>query len=80
MKKRLTKKEFKSIYTRVPRLCVEIVIIDNKGILLTKRSIEPFEGLWHVPSGGMLFKETVNEALKRVAKCELGVKVIPQKF
>ncbi|MEK6811963.1 MAG: NUDIX domain-containing protein [Nanoarchaeota archaeon] len=80
MKKRLTEKEFKSIYTRVPRLCVEIIIVNKKGILLTKRSIEPFNGLWHFPGGGVFFQETINQAIKRVAKNELGISVTPQKF
>lgn len=80
MKKKLTEKEFKSIYTKVPRLCVELIIVNNKGVLLTKRSITPFNGLWHLPGVGVLFREKINDAIKRAARDELGVKIIPQKF
>jgi ADP-ribose pyrophosphatase YjhB (NUDIX family) len=80
MKKILTEKEFKSIYTRVPRLCVDLIIVSEKGVLLTKRSIYPFNGLWHFPGVGVLFHEKINDAIKRAAKRELGIKVVPQKF
>ena len=80
MKKKLTEKEFKSIYTRVPRACVELVIIQKNKVLLTKRSIYPFKDFWHLPGVGVLFREKINDAIKRAGRKELGVKVIPQKF
>ena len=80
MKKKLTEKEFKSIYTRVPRACVELIILKGKKILLTKRSIEPFKGFWHFPGGGVLYKEKIKATIDRVAREELGIEVIPQKF
>ena len=80
MKKRFTKKEFRYIYIKVPRLCVEIIIVQNRRFLLTKRSIYPFKGLWHFPGIGVLFREKIDDAIKRAGKEELGVKVIPQKF
>lgn len=45
------------------------------GIVLTKRSIEPFKGMWHIPGGTVRFGERFEEAVKRVAKEELGVEV-----
>ncbi len=80
MKRKLTEKEFKSVYTKVPRLCVELIIIQRGKILLSKRSIEPFKNLWHIPGKGVLFRETIKEAIERVAREELGIKVIPEKF
>ena len=80
MRKKLTEKEFKSIYAKVPRLCIELIIIQGRKILLTKRSIEPFNGLWHIPGKGILFRETIKEAIDRVAKEELGIRVYPEKF
>lgn len=73
--KKLNLKEFKYIYSRVPRLCVEVVIKTNDGILLTKRNIKPSRGQWHIPGGTILMGETIERAVKRVAKEELGVKV-----
>lgn len=78
--KDLTLKTFKSIYSKVPRLCVDLVIQNPSGILLTLRSIEPKKGFWHLPGGTVLFKESVKEAVKRVAKRELGVSVSVLKF
>jgi len=79
-KKFLTYKQFKSIYTRVPRLCVDLVIVKRKKVLLTKRSIPPFKGMWHFPGGSVLYREKITEAIKRIAKTELGIKIAPQKF
>lgn len=72
----LTKSEFDSIYSRVPRLCVEIIILDHqKGVLLTKRAIEPAKGAWHTPGGTVRYQESLEEAARRIAKKELGVGV-----
>ncbi len=73
--------EFKSIYTSVPRLCVEVVLYTKKeGVLLIKRTIAPAIGFWHVPGGTVLKGETLQQAVKRVAKEELGVDVIVKEF
>lgn len=73
--KKLTSKEFRHIYSRVPRLCVEVVIKTNDGILLTKRNIKPLRGQWHIPGGTILMGETIKQAVKRVAKEELDIKI-----
>lgn len=67
--------EFKSIYSRVPRLCVEVVIKTKDGIVLTKRDIPPAKGQWHIPGGTVLMGERLEDAVKRLAEEELGVKV-----
>lgn len=71
--KKLSRKDFDYIYSRVPRLCVDIILQTNKGILLTKRSIEPYKGMWHIPGGTVLKGETVEGAVIRIAKKELGI-------
>ena len=53
---RKLKKLFDEIYSKVPRLCVDIIIKSEDGILLPLRSIEPYEGKWHIP-GGQYIKE-----------------------
>jgi myo-inositol-1(or 4)-monophosphatase len=41
----LTQQEFDSIYSKVPRLTVEVIVKDSKrGVFLTKRAIEPCKG------------------------------------
>lgn len=72
----LPKPEFDSIYRRVPRLCVEVVIATpERGVLLTRRDIPPNVGAWHIPGGTVLFAEPVVEAVKRVARDELELEV-----
>lgn len=76
----LSPKVFFDIYSKVPRLCVDLVIKSNEGILLAKRSIEPCNGFWHLP-GGMIFKkEKIADAILRVAKEETGLVVKPKKL
>ena len=74
-KYKLSDEDYQFIYSRVPRLCVDLVIKTDKGIILTKRTIEPYPGQLHFPGGGVLVEETINEAIARIAKKELGVKV-----
>jgi ADP-ribose pyrophosphatase YjhB (NUDIX family) len=72
----LPKPEYDSIYSRVPRLCVEVVISTRaQGVLLTRRDIPPNLGAWHIPGGTVLFAEPVVEAVKRVARDELALEV-----
>ena len=75
MPKRLPSEEFNRIYSKVPRLCVDIVVKSSEGILLTKRAIPPSIGYWHIPGGTIMHGETLEQAVKRVAEKELGVDV-----
>lgn len=76
----LTAEEFQSIYSKVPRLCVEVIVKNEKGVLLTLRSIEPYKDFWHFPGGTVYFHETALDAVKRIAKNELGIEVVNAKF
>lgn len=67
--------EYKSIYSRVPRITVEIVIVKDKKVLLTKRAIIPHNNQWHLPGGTVYFKERLEDACLRVAKDELGIEI-----
>lgn len=73
--KPLSYQEFVSIYSKVPRLNVEVVLIKDDGIVLTKRSIEPCIGQWHLPGGTIYFGESIDSAVSRVAMEEIGVEV-----
>ncbi len=75
MKQRLNNKEFISIYERVPRFCVEVLVKIDKGILITKRAIPPTKGYWHFPGGTVYLKETFKQAVKRIAKEELNLNI-----
>ncbi len=73
--KRLSYKDFTKIYSTVPRLCVDIVIKKRLGVLLSKRSIKPAKGYWHIPGGTILFGEKLKDAINRISCEELGSKV-----
>jgi ADP-ribose pyrophosphatase YjhB (NUDIX family) len=72
----LSKEEFDLIYSKVPRLTVEVIIRNPQGaIYLTKRAIEPCKGQWHLVGGTVRFGEPLIEAVKRIASRELSIKV-----
>lgn len=75
MKNKFSEKEFKEIYNKVPRLCVDLLIEYNGGILLTKRAITPWKDLWHFPGGTVYLEESLEEACKRVAKEETNLEI-----
>lgn len=72
--KYLPKEEFTRIYHIVPRAAVDIIVACEKGIILTKRSIPPHIGKWHIPGGTILFLEPVQHTIDRVLENELGIK------
>lgn len=73
--KRIPEEEFKYIYSKVPRLCVDIIVQTSEGVILTKREIEPYKGFWHIPGGTVLNGEKLEETAKRVALEELGLEI-----
>jgi len=74
-KKYIPEKEFIKIYERVPRFCVEVLVKTKDGIIITKRAIEPMNGSWHFAGGTVHLKESIKEAVRRVAKEELNLDV-----
>ncbi|OGZ72567.1 MAG: hypothetical protein A2908_01700 [Candidatus Staskawiczbacteria bacterium RIFCSPLOWO2_01_FULL_38_12b] len=72
--KRLTDEEYKFIYERVPRLCLDFIIVKDDKVLLSKRDIAPYKGYWHLPGGMVRYKESFDEAAERILKSELGLK------
>jgi ADP-ribose pyrophosphatase YjhB (NUDIX family) len=82
-KRWLPKAEYHFIYgKKVPRLCVEVIArttcpdIDMKsrmGLMVAKRGIPPRKGYWHLPGVTLLRGESVEEAILRCAREELGV-------
>ena len=70
-----TAEEFKAIYSRVPRLCVDLIVRTPQGVVLTERSLPTWTGMWHLPGGTVLYKETISDAVARVAMQEIGVQV-----
>lgn len=72
----MSDEEFRAVYARVPRLTVDLVVTNGAGQLyLTRRAIDPCKGQWHLPGGTVRFGEPLEEAVRRVAARELGIRV-----
>ena len=73
---KLRPEEYRKVLEQVPILCVDGIIINQKGqFLLVKRKNEPFRDEWWVPGGRVLKGETLEEAFRRKMKEELGIEV-----
>jgi 8-oxo-dGTP diphosphatase len=55
---------------------VAVVIDDAERVLLTRRSIRPFEGLWVMPGGKIDLGEPILRALHREVREEVGIDVV----
>lgn len=75
-----TEEQFKAIYSTVPRLCADAVIIHPKGIVLVQRSHEAWEGMWHTPGVTVYQYEPIIEAVKRASVEEIGIQVTIEKY
>jgi ADP-ribose pyrophosphatase YjhB (NUDIX family) len=76
----LTKGEYDSIYSKVPRLSVEVLLIDDRdAIFMTKRAIEPCTQ-WCVPGGTVYYGETLLGAVRRVGRRELDIEILTAEF
>ncbi|HSC01869.1 MAG TPA: NUDIX domain-containing protein [Solirubrobacteraceae bacterium] len=76
MRAPLPKDEFDRIFSKVPRLTVEVLITsDAQGVLLALRDVDPCRGTWNLPGGTVRFGEPLVEAVRRVASDELGISV-----
>ena len=72
----LPQDEFDRIFARVPRLTVEVLIVaEGAGVLLALRDVQPCLGTWNLPGGTVRFGEPLVEAVRRVARNELGISV-----
>lgn len=67
--------QFKKIYSKVPRLTVDLLIETPRGILMTFRTLPSWHNQWHLPGGTVYFKESLEKAVRRIAQEELGITV-----
>ncbi len=68
--------EYRLVYSKVPRLTVDLIVRDERGgVFLTRRSSGPCRGLWHLPGGTVRFGEALSDAVGRVAARELSIAV-----
>jgi nucleotide sugar dehydrogenase len=65
---------------RNPAVAVNIIVKVERKILLIKRRLEPFKGLWSLPGGYVEYGETVEDAAKREVKEECGLDIQPSRI
>jgi ADP-ribose pyrophosphatase YjhB (NUDIX family) len=77
---RLPEVEYESIFRKVPRLTVEVVILSERNVLLARRVGGPCDRLWNLPGGTIRFAEPATDAVHRVALDEIGADVTIDDF
>jgi ADP-ribose pyrophosphatase YjhB (NUDIX family) len=71
---------FKQIEKYMPFPSVDIVILKDQKIILTKRTIPPYRGYWNLPGSVILKNEKMVDTVKRSSKEELGIEVVKPTF
>jgi colanic acid biosynthesis protein WcaH len=66
---------WRSIVRHVPIVAVDLVVRHAGGVVLGRRENPPARGEWFVPGGRVWKDETIEAAIHRVARAELGVDV-----
>ena len=67
-------KNILEIIKATPLVSIDLVIKNpSKKVLLGKRTNRPAMGYWFVPGGRIIKNETINQALKRISKVEVGL-------
>lgn len=73
MPQKLPYDEFLKTFEKVPRVAISLLIENSEGlVLLTKRSISPEAGAWHLPGSFILKGESIEECVARILKTEAG--------
>jgi 8-oxo-dGTP diphosphatase len=63
-----------------PRVVVSAIIRNERKFLLTKETLEDGKEYWIFPGGGVKFGESLEEAVKREVKEELGIEIEIEKL
>lgn len=74
-KKPYSAEKFKELFSQVPRICIDVVIRSQDGIVLALRSLPSWHGKWHLTGSSLFYQESVMDAIKRIAKEETGADV-----
>lgn len=64
---------FSQFTSRMPQVCVDLIVESEEGILIAKRDIEP--AVWFWPGSRLYKGEELNDAAHRIAMEELGIEV-----
>jgi ADP-ribose pyrophosphatase YjhB (NUDIX family) len=58
-----------------PFVCVDLVLFNNDLILLSKRTKNPYKGIWHLPGSMVRKNEKIENTVKRTGKTELNLEI-----
>ncbi|MER3447993.1 MAG: DNA mismatch repair protein MutT [Candidatus Dadabacteria bacterium] len=61
-------------------LTVDPIILTNNGVVLVKRSFDPYKDHWALPGGMVEYGETIEAAVVREAKEETGLDIKIEKL
>ena len=78
--KKSTEKDYNKFRKNFVFSCIDVIIIKNHSVLLTKRTQNPHKGSWHLPGNIIRKNETMRQAVKRAAKNELNLNVKIKKY
>ena len=73
----LSDEEFKVLVRSAPLASVDLCVFVNETLLLGKREREPLRGNWFTPGGCVRKGERWQDAVVRVSRLELGLKINP---
>lgn len=72
---RVPDEAWRTVVRHVPIVSVDLVVRNGDRVLLGRRTNAPAEGEWFVPGGRVHKHERLSEAVRRVAREELGATV-----
>ena len=76
----LDENTYNFIYSKSVRVCVDLLVVNANGVILGKRSHEPFKDQYLLPGGRIFHGETIAQSIQRISEAEIGTKVIDVKL
>jgi colanic acid biosynthesis protein WcaH len=73
--KLIPESEYKTILENIPLPAVDLIVKCEDGVLLGRRTNSPAKDTWFVPGGRVHKSESLKNAVKRIAKDEIGTSV-----
>ncbi len=70
----LSREDYDKGISLMIRFCLDFAVVKDGQVLLSKRLIEPFNGLWALPGGMVRKGESIQQAAERILTNELGQK------
>ncbi len=70
-----SKKQYDLFRKYFPFACTDLILFEKDSVLLTKRTQNPYKGMWHLPGTMIRKNEKIDDAIKRAAEKELCLKV-----